>query len=61
MKAIGYNPESKTLKIVFKNESAYSYSKVPSEVFQSLMSAESKGKFIHKNIKGKFDFEKEEK
>ena len=56
--SIGYNANTRTLRIEFKNKSYYDYSDVPPELFQQLMASPSKGKFFHATIKGKFEYRK---
>jgi hypothetical protein len=46
------------LIIEFKGGTQYRYFDVPDGVYQELMSAASKGKFVNENIKGRFEFEK---
>ena len=46
------------LMVEFKNGSKYRYKNVSSEVFESLKKAESKGRFVNSEIKGKFDYER---
>lgn len=57
---VGYNPESKTLRVLFRKTGAvYDYSDVPAEVFDGLMQAESKGRYLVENVKGHYPFVKE--
>ena len=49
--SIGYDPEIQTLEIEFKNGSVYQYSGVPSDEFDSFMSAYSMGTYFHARIK----------
>lgn len=51
---IGYEPSSLTLRIVFRNGSAYDYHGVPILLAQQFLSAPSKGRFYSKFIKGRF-------
>ena len=53
VKEFFYDPEKKTLFVRFLNGGHYSYSDVPASVYDSMRSAESKGKFLS-SIKGKF-------
>ena len=46
---------------MFKSGTTYHYSDVPKEVHDDLMKAESKGKFLNTDVKGKFEFTKVEK
>jgi hypothetical protein len=46
-----YNHETNDLLVQFKNtKTKYIYSDIPGFLFHGLFTAESKGKFIHKNI-----------
>lgn len=56
--AAGYDEKSHSLKVVFRTGETYRYKNVPSFVYERLMSAESKGKFMHKYILGRFDYER---
>ncbi len=52
LQAAGYAPETKTLTIQFRSGGAvFDYADVPQDLFDSLMAAESKGKFFIKEIK----------
>ncbi len=48
--AVGYDPETRTLKVVFRSGSIYRYSNVPPEVYEGLMKAESKGRYMRANV-----------
>ena len=56
--AAGYDRESHTLKVVFRTGEMYRYKNVPLFVYERLLSADSKGKFMHKYILGRYDFER---
>ncbi|MBQ7250971.1 MAG: KTSC domain-containing protein [Kiritimatiellae bacterium] len=47
--AVGYDPATKTLAVVFRNSiDVFLYDNVPQEAFDGLMAAESRGKrFVH--------------
>lgn len=53
---VGYNEGAHELTIIFNSGGVYTYSNVPKSIYDSLLSAESKGKFFHANIKDKFTF-----
>jgi hypothetical protein len=55
--AIGYKEKEKDLYIDFKNGS-YVYFNVPQEIYDGLLNAESKGKYLHQKIKGRYDYAK---
>lgn len=61
LKALTYDSEIQELIIEFngkENENKYKYKKVPQKVIESFLQAESKGKYFHSDIKGKYEFEK---
>lgn len=47
-----------TLHVQFKNGGTYTYAGVPESMFHNARSSDSVGKYIHANIKGKFDHKK---
>jgi len=51
---IGYGKREKELLVGFKSGSTYSYLNVPEEVYENLMKAESKGKFLASEIIKKY-------
>ena len=52
--AIGYDIESKKLRVRFSNGSEYDYEEVSQETFVAFISASSTGRYYHQNIKNKF-------
>lgn len=52
--ACGYDAETKTLTVQFANGSEYTYSGVPEETYEGLLSASSPGQYFHRHIKGFF-------
>jgi len=66
IEAIGYDydeaaktsPVTATLRVWFKNGTAYDYAKVPQSVFMELEKAKSVGSYFAANIKGKYSFVK---
>lgn len=55
---IGYDEEAKELHVRFKDGSLYIYSDFEPAKNTELIASDSKGSFIHKNIKGKYKFRK---
>lgn len=49
--AIGHDPDSRTLRIEFKDGSVWDYAEVDAEKFNQLRDAESAGRFFHAEIK----------
>ena len=58
IRAIGYDENSLTLRIEFKNGGVYEYFAVPASVHSDLMDASSHGKYFHRYIRDKYDFRK---
>ena len=55
---VGYNEATNTLGVRFLNGSEYEYRDVGEDVFTSLASAPSVGKFLHAYIKGAYAYER---
>lgn len=49
--SVGYDPATCTLEIEFHSGGVYQYFGVPSQVYESLINAASKGSYFHHNIK----------
>lgn len=56
--AIGYDADNQVLEVEFTNGAVYSYSDVPSGEYDGFMNADSKGKYLHANIKNRYSFQK---
>jgi hypothetical protein len=54
--AIGY--EDGTLRVRFTDGSEYDYYGVLQNVFQDFLQSDSKGTFLHQNIKGRYQYAK---
>lgn len=55
LQAIGYDAESKTLRVEFKNGQRFEYAAVPAALFAELQAAPSKGAYLHgKIVRGGF-------
>ncbi len=55
---VGYDENAEVLYITFKSGDTYTYDMVPVHVYEEMLSAESVGKYFHKNIRGQYDFTK---
>ncbi|WP_341893755.1 KTSC domain-containing protein [Ferrovibrio terrae] len=53
LSAVGYDPESKTMRVEFNGGARHDYSGITPEQFTDFMSAESKGKHFHKNFRSR--------
>ncbi len=55
---IAYEPNQMILTVWFLNGSIYNYYDVPTSVWTSFQNADSKGKYLAANIKGRFGYER---
>ena len=58
IESIVYNTQENVLVIDFKNGTKYTYENVPLNEVENLETAQSKGKYLNENIKGKYTFTK---
>ncbi len=58
VESVGYDEDSSTLEIEFKNGSTYQYFDVPENVFANLRDADSVGGYLAANIKGSYRYSK---
>jgi len=49
--AVGYDPQTKTLEVEFKNGSIYQYNQVSERIYAELMNADSHGRYFNANVK----------
>lgn len=52
--SIGYDVDGQVLEVEFHNGSVYQYAGVPPSEHEALMTSDSKGKFLHANIKSRY-------
>lgn len=52
--SVGYDRKGEVLEVEFSSGVVYDYHGVPPEVYESLMSAESKGRFMSRRIRGQY-------
>ena len=51
---IGYDPDTETLEVMFKNGGVYQYYNLPQHMYDQLMQAQSHGVFFNNEIKGHY-------
>ena len=56
--AAGYDHKAYSLLAVFRTGETYRYKNVPLFIYERLMSADSKGQFMHKYVLGRYDYER---
>ncbi len=54
--AVGYDPEKHILEVVFNTGRTYQYADVPPEVYDSLLKAESKGRYFLAHIRDAYPY-----
>jgi hypothetical protein len=60
VRAVGYAADERELWIGYKNTPGYYvYAHVPAAVYEGLLAAPSKGRFMHEHVLGRFDFRHE--
>ncbi len=55
---VAHDSGSKTLYIRFHRSDWYSYDNVPDDVYEGLVGDKSPGSYLHRNIKGKYEYNK---
>lgn len=58
VESIGYDEDSSTLEVEFKNGTTYQYFDVPANIFAGLRDASSVGGYLAANIKGTYRYSK---
>jgi KTSC domain len=56
--AIRYDAITSTLRVIYVSGNVYDYKHVPAKVYSEMKAASSKGEFLNKQIKPKYEFEK---
>lgn len=56
--AVGYDTDTLTLEVEFKDGAVYQYFDVPETVYRELLSASSIGQFMHSNIRNTYRYAK---
>jgi len=57
---ISYDKPSHTLRVIYASGMIYEYKNVPEQIYADMKTAFSKGIFLNKHIKGKYEFVKVE-
>jgi len=56
--SLGYSAASCVLEVEFASGGVYQYAGVPDDAHRALLAAESKGRHVHRFIKGRFPFQR---
>ena len=54
---VGYDNQTNTLRIAFNTGAIYDYFNVDEQVYRHLLQAPSKGRFFHRYIKTRYNYE----
>jgi hypothetical protein len=58
LRLVGYDSKRRVLEVVFNSGDRYRYNGVPPSTYEELMQAESIGQYMHRNIIGRYDYER---
>jgi hypothetical protein len=58
VKRIGYDKRHQILSIEYADHGPYNYYDVPEEIFEGLLESPSKGEYVNRKIRQKYDYSK---
>ena len=58
IRSVGYDTKSQLLEVEFNGGEIYEYYLVPSDTYEGLMEADSKGRYHHRQIRDKFEYKR---
>ncbi len=58
VESVGYDPETKVLRVSFLNHTTYDYRDVPEAIYTQLIEANSVGRFLAQHVKPFFNAER---
>jgi hypothetical protein len=53
---LGYDEQSSTLEVMFRNGGIYQYFDIPKQEYESLINAASIGEYLNNNVKGRYRY-----
>ena len=56
--SVGFDPKRKVLEVEFQTGAVYQYREVPKPTYDALLKADSKGRYLAANVKGKYPYER---
>lgn len=54
----GHDAQSTVLELQFRSGAVYQYLRVPRRIYCGLLRADSKGRYFHQNIRGKYPYQR---
>jgi hypothetical protein len=58
IESVGYDPERRTLRVIYRNGRSYDYLDVGTDEYDHLMNAESSGAYMNQVIKPRYKYRK---
>ena len=58
LRLVGYDAKRRVLEVMFNSGDRYRYFDVLPAKYEAMMKAESIGQYMHKNIIGRYDYER---
>jgi len=58
--SIGYDEGSAVLEVEFSSGAVYDYLQVPKKVYRALLKAPSKGSFVSRRVRDRYEFRKKQ-
>lgn len=58
LEAVGFDPKTRTLEVIFNSGERYKYFAVPEDEYERLMNAESIGQYMHRHVIGHYEYER---
>ena len=55
---VPYDEQAHDLEVIFRTGEKYCYKNVPPSEYDGLINAESQGQYMHKNILGRYEYER---
>jgi hypothetical protein len=57
VKSFEYHADTSTLRVIYQSGNVYDYKNVPEREYKMMRAAASKGRYLNKHIKTKYEFE----
>lgn len=54
--SVGYDDDASVLELAFHSGGVYRYEDVPRDVYEGMLAADSKGRYFHEEVRGRFDY-----
>ena len=58
--SVGYDERSAVLEVEFSSGAVYDYLQVPKKVYRDLLKAPSKGSFVSRRVRDRYEFRKKQ-